>query len=99
MAVLAVHRAPTLTRQRYEAVLRRLTDGPPPASPADLPFEGLLVHVAAETEDGFLIVDVFASQEAFDRFAEAIRPFAREAGIEQPPRAYRAHTYIAEGGS
>jgi hypothetical protein len=96
MAIVAVHQVPSLTRERYEEVVRRLTDGGrPPESPSDLPFDGLLVHVAADTENGFLIVDVFESQEAFDRFSEAIRPIAEAVGIEDPPTTSRAHTFIA----
>ena len=99
MAVIAVHQVPSLTRDRYEQVVRRLTDGKSRFESADdLPFEGLLVHLAAETEDGFLIVDVFDSQESFDKFGEQIAPIPREVGIEEPPKAYPAHTFVADLG-
>jgi hypothetical protein len=45
---------------------------------------GLLVHVAAETDDGFLVVDVFESQEAFvDRDCEqqCVRWCRRGSGV------------------
>jgi hypothetical protein len=35
-------------------------------SPSDLPFDGLLVHVAAQTDGRFLIFDVFESEAAVD---------------------------------
>jgi hypothetical protein len=97
-AVMAVHQVPSLTRERYEEVVRRLTNGEKTRfeSPADTPFEGLLVHVAAETEDGFMIVDVFESQEAYERFGKEIAPIPKEVGIEEPPKAYPAHTFISE---
>jgi hypothetical protein len=96
MAIVAIHQVPSLTRERYEEVVRRLTDGRRRLeSPSDLPFEGLLVHAAAQSENGFLIVDIFESAEAFSRFSEAIRTIAQDVGIEEPPKAYPAHTFIS----
>jgi hypothetical protein len=96
-AVMVVHHTATLTRDRYEAVVRGLTGGKAKLdTPADIPTGGLLVHVAAETDDGFMIFDVFESLEAFDRFREVASPIATEAGIEEPPKSYPLHTFIAE---
>jgi hypothetical protein len=96
MAVMAVHQVPSLTQERYEEVVRRLTNGKPRLeSPCDLPFEGLVVHVAAQTDEGFVIFDVFESQAAFDRFSEAVGPIAQAVGIDEPPKAYPAHTFIS----
>lgn len=47
-----------------------------------------LVHVAAETEDGFMIFDVFESQEAFDRFRAIASPIAMEAGARERRAAH-----------
>jgi hypothetical protein len=94
--VVAVHRVPSLTQERYEAVVRRLTNGKSRfESPSDLPFDGVLVHATAQTEDGFLVFDVFESEEAVVRFNEAMQTIPREVGIEEPPRFYPAHTFIA----
>jgi hypothetical protein len=93
--IMAVHRVASLTEERYEEVVRRLTGRPRLQSPSDLPFDGLLAHVAAQTDEGFLIVDVFESDEAVSRFNEAMRTIPREVGIEEPPRFYPAHTFIA----
>jgi hypothetical protein len=96
MSVMAIHHTHSLTQERYEEVVRRLTDGKTRLeSPSDLPFEGLLVHVAAQTDSGFVIFDVFESEEAFARFGQIVEPIAREVGIEEPPRSYPAHTYIS----
>jgi hypothetical protein len=93
---MVVHHTPSLTQERYEAVVRGLTGGKPRLeSPADVPTGGLLVHVAAQTEDGFVIFDVFDSQEAFERFRTIASPIATEAGIEEPPKSYQLHTYIS----
>lgn len=93
--IMAVHQTPSLTRERYEEVVRRLTGGKPRLdTPSDLPFDGLLVHVAGETDDGFLVFDVFESDAAVQRFNDAMGTIPRAVGIEQPPRFYPAHTYI-----
>ena len=97
MVIMAVHQTPTLTRERYEEVVRRLTKGKPRLeSTSDLPFDGLIVHVAGQGKDGFCVVDVFASQEAVDAFNEALGSIPREVGIEQPPDFFPVHTFIAE---
>ena len=94
--IMVVHQVPSLTQERYEEVVRKLTNGKRRLeSPADLPFDGLLVHVAAQTEKGFLIFDVFESAEAFDRFGEVIAPIAQAAGIREPAVRYPAHTFIS----
>lgn len=96
MHVMVVHHTPSLTQERYEAVVRGLSGGKSRLeSPADIPTRGLLVHVAAETDDAFLIFDVFESQEAFDEFRAIASPIATEAGVEEPPKAFPLHTYIS----
>jgi hypothetical protein len=94
--IVAVHQVPSLTQDRYEEVVRKLTNGKNGLkSPSDLPFDGLLVHVAAQTDNGFLIFDVFESEEAVDRFNDAMRTIPEEVGIEEPPTFYPAHTFIS----
>jgi hypothetical protein len=93
---MVVHQTPSLTQERYEAVVSGLTRGKQRLqSTADVPTPGLLMHVAAETEDGFLVVDVFESQEAFEKFRAIASPIATEAGIEEPPKSYPLHTYVS----
>jgi hypothetical protein len=38
---------------------------------SDWPVEGILSHVAGQTENGFRVVDVWESKEACDRFWSA----------------------------
>ena len=96
MRVMVVHHTPSLTQERYEAVVRGLTGGKSRLeSPADVPTPGLLVHAAAQTEDGFMIFDVFESEEAFDKFRAIASPIATDAGVEEPPKSYPIHTYIS----
>ncbi len=94
MLFMAVHQVPSLTRERYEEVVRRLTNGKSRIeSPSDLPFEGLLVHVAGQGKNGFCIVDVFASEEAVAAFRDAVGTIPQEVGIEEPPDFFPAHTF------
>jgi hypothetical protein len=96
MVIMGIHQVPSLTQERYEEVVRRLTNGKSRLeSISDLPFEGLLMHVAGQGKDGFYIVDVFESQEAVDRFNEAMGSIPKDVGIEEPPMFFRAHTFIS----
>lgn len=94
MLIMAVHQVPSLTRERYEEVVRRLTGKSRFESAADLPFEGLLFHAAGEGKNGFCIVDVFESEEAAERFREAMGTVPLEVGIEEPPDFFPAHTFV-----
>src|SRR5262249_38295302 len=73
VVIMAIHQTPTLTQERYEEVVRRLTNGKRRLEAvSDLPFEGLLVHAAGEGPNGFCIFDIFESEEAVERFREAV---------------------------
>lgn len=96
MPILAVHQVPSLTRERYEEVVRRLTNGKTRVdSISEFPFEGLLFHAAGQGEKGFFIVDVWESEEAVHRFREAMGPIVQEVGIEEPPEFFPVHTYVS----
>ena len=94
MLMMSVHHTPTLTRERFEEVVRRLTGGKEWTSTSDLPFDGLIVTLAGEGKDGFYVVDIFESEEAVQRFTDAVRPIAEAVGIEEPPEFFPAHTYV-----
>ena len=95
MVVMAVHRVPSLTQARYEEVIQRLTNGKSRLdSLSDLPFDGVLMHVTGQTEQGFCVVDVFESEEAVERFNQAMGTIPREVGIEEPPEFIPAHTFV-----
>jgi hypothetical protein len=96
MLFMAVHQVASLTQERYEEVVRRLTNGKSRIeAPSDLPFEGLLVHVAGQGRNGFCIVDVFASEEAVAAFRDAVGTIPQEVGIEEPPDFFPAHTFFS----
>ncbi len=96
MPVVAVFQSPSLTQERYEESVRRLTGGRSRfESPADWPVAGLLVHVAGEAESGFRVVDVWESEEAFGRFGETLMPILQEIGVEGQPEIYPPHTLVS----
>ena len=51
--------------------------------------------MAAQTEDGFLIFDVFESQEAFERFGERMGTIPTEVGITEGLKLYPVHTFVS----
>jgi hypothetical protein len=64
-------------------------------SPSDWPVEGLLAHVTGQGETGFRVVDVWESEEAFNRFGETLLPILKEIGVEGRPEVYPAHTFVS----
>jgi len=92
--IVAVFEGPGLTQQNYEESVRRLTGKTRMSSPSDWPVEGLLVHVAGQGANGFRVVDVWSSEEAFRRFGEKLVPVLREVGIEGQPEIYPSHTLV-----
>ena len=94
MPIVAVFEASGLTQQNYEETVRRLTGKNRMSSPSDWPVEGLLVHVAGQGANGFRVVDVWTSEDAFRRFGEKLIPVLREVGIEGQPEIYPAHTLV-----
>lgn len=96
MPVVAVFQGPSLTKELYEESVRVLTDGKGRLeSPADWPVDGLLAHIAGEGENGFRVVDVWESEEAFRRFGETLMPILQEVGVEGQPEIYPAHTFVS----
>jgi len=96
LRILAIHTTPTLTRERYEEVVRRLTGKERIESVDDLPFEGLVFHAAGESRNGFTVIDVFESEEAVESFFRALGTIPKDVGIEEPPHFFPAHTVYAE---
>ena len=96
MAVVAIFQGPTLTQERYEQTVRKLSGGKSRmGSPADWPVEGLLVHIAGQGGSGFRVIDVWESEDAFNRFGEKLMPVLQEVGIEGQPDIYPEHTFVS----
>ncbi len=96
MPVVLVHEGPTVTRERYDEIVRRLTGGRDRLeSVSDWPVEGLLVHIAGESDKGFRVVDVWESEEACRRFADQLMPIMEEVGIKDPAVLYPPHAFVS----
>jgi hypothetical protein len=95
MLIMAIHQVPSLTQDRYEQVVRRLTGKDRIESPSDLPFDGLLVHAAGQGPHGFCVLDVFESEEAVERFRAAMGTIPQDVGIEEPPEFFPAHSAMS----
>ena len=70
MPVLMVQDASGGTREQYEEVCSRLSGGGGLNSLSDWPTDGILSHAAGPTDDGWGIVDVWESEEAFQQGVE-----------------------------
>ena len=80
MAVGVLMEFPGVTREQYDQLVQDLDLSGPP--------EGALIHVCGPTSDGgWRTVDVWESQEAFERFVnELLIPRARARGFPQPSK-------------
>ena len=88
MAVTVVFNVPGMTAGQYEQIIAGL-DERGAASP-----DGRLFHVASATEGGWLVVDVWESEEKFGRFAEVLTPLVSAAGVQAQPQIYQTHNVI-----
>jgi hypothetical protein len=96
MPVVAVFQPPGFTQEQYEESVKKVTGGKSRLdSPADWPVEGLLAHIAGQGASGFRVVDVWESEEAFQRFGETLMPILQEIGVEGAPDIYQAHTFVS----
>lgn len=96
MPVVLVHQGPTVTQERYEEIVRKLTGGKSRLeTPADWPVEGLLAHATGQGKDGFRVIDLWESEDAATKFGEVLRPILQEVGVTDPPEIYPAHTFVS----
>ena len=96
MSVVLIHHGPTVTKENYDETVRKLTGGRDHLeSPSDWPVEGLLVHAAGQSPQGFRVVDVWESEEAANRFGEILQPILQEVGITDAPELYPADAFVS----
>jgi hypothetical protein len=98
MAIVAVFEMPGMTQAQYEQSAEKVTGGRGPVTkPSDWPVAGLVSHTAAPTADGWLVVDVWESAEAFQQFGEIIVPILRELGLpDVQPKVYPVFTRVPQ---
>ena len=96
MPGLMVHDAPGGTQEQYDEVVGRLTDDRGLHSLGDRPVDGILFHAAGPTDNGFRVIGVWESEEAFQRFGEVIVPLLQEAGMPGGPQLFELHNFVNE---
>ena len=94
MPVLMVHDAPGGTKEQYDEACSRLTDGRGLNSVSDWSTGGILSHAAGPTDDGWRVVDVWESEEAFQRFGQVIGPILQEVGMPGQPQIFPLHNFV-----
>ena len=83
MAYGVVHRFPGGTSEQYEASLAKVHAN----GGADLP-EGQTLHIAGQTDDGWIVIALHESRESWERFRdETLTPGLQqvEGGFAGPP--------------
>ena len=83
------------TTEQYDQVIKKMG-----FVPGGKGAPGGLFHWVTKTDEGLRVVDVWASKEQFERFAqEKIGPITAEVGIPGPPRItfHEVHNYLTAG--
>jgi hypothetical protein len=83
------------TLAQYDEVVERMG-----YLPGGLPAPNVLFHWVTPIENGFRVVDVWESREAFDQFArEKMVPLFEEVGVRVPSEItyFEVHNYLSGG--
>jgi len=81
MAICLIVDGEGVTEAQYDQVHTEVAGDTPP--------QGALYHVAGPTETGWCVVEVWESQEAFQRFFdEKLQSALQKAGISSQPRIF-----------
>lgn len=79
MAVTVLYEIPGLTQAQYDSIIEALQSG-------GINAPGRITHIAGPMVGGWQVVDVFESQEAFERFiGGGLAPVMQKLGIAPPP--------------
>lgn len=91
MSVMVVVNVEGGTLEQYDQATNELFGS---LQPSELP-AGLLSHAAVKTDNGMKVVDIWESQEDFDKFAERLVPALQHAQVpETPPKFYEVHNFL-----
>jgi hypothetical protein len=83
------------TLEQYDEIVAKM--GYLPGGPAG---PGAISHLCTKTDDGFRVIDVWESKDAFERFAqEKIGPLSGAVGLGAPPeiKFFDIHNYLTPG--
>ena len=85
MAIAMIFDVPGMTQAQYDQVRTEVL-------PDNRPAAGMLYHVAGPSETGWVVVEVWESQEAVDRFfQEKLGQALQKANINAQPRVVQVH--------
>ncbi len=88
-AIAVVFDIPGMTSGQYDQVIKDLQ-----VAGAGSP-KGRLYHVAASKAGGWLVVDVWASDELLNQFAQTLMPILAKNGVTPPqPSIHPVHNII-----
>ena len=91
MAIVAEFNIPGMTAEQYDRTVQELE-----AKGAGAP-EGRIFHVAAPTDTGWFVVDVWESEEHFGRFGETLIPVLMAAGVTPAqPEIHPVHNIMTK---
>ncbi|NUR76062.1 MAG: hypothetical protein HOQ28_07255 [Thermoleophilia bacterium] len=98
MAVGMLMAGEGVTREAYEELTRKMFGNYPMRD--DQAPEGLIIHTAGQSEQGWYIYDVWQSKEQFQRFAEEkLGPAAQEltggGGPQPQPQFFEIETLVS----
>jgi hypothetical protein len=100
MAVGLVFQFSSGGQAEYDAVMTNLGLGSPNVEQTQPWPDGIISHVAGATDGGWCVVDVWQSQEHFDRFfAERLGPALEAVGNLPPPTLTPFQVYNTHAGS
>jgi hypothetical protein len=89
MATTYVFEMPGVTQKQYDQVMRDL-EGAGAASP-----DGRSYHVSMALPQGWMVIDVWDSDDKFGRFAQTLVPILQRNGIVPPqPRTLPVHNIV-----
>jgi hypothetical protein len=89
--ILVIFDIPGMTAAQYDEIIAELH-----IAGADHP-AGRLSHAAAAKPDGWVIVGIWASQDALGQFGQTLRPILQKVGVTlPPPQVYPVHNFIAD---
>jgi hypothetical protein len=95
MAIGVLFDFPGIGKAEYDAVLGKLTGGKTLKRLSDWPTEGVLMHVAGPTENGWRVVDVWESRAAFEKFGQKLLPILQASGFPQSlPQIFEVHNLV-----
>ncbi|MFJ8664306.1 hypothetical protein [Streptomyces sp. NPDC093600] len=89
MAVIVVIEMPGVTQEQYEENSEKLTGAP------WWPAEGFIAHAGGKTDDGWIVVDLWESADAFRAFSEKALPILESSGMTAArPKVYEASRVV-----